>query len=62
MLAERLRGESGYSLMEVMVSIMLLTIAIIPMVAMFDMGLNAATRGSNHDKARALAKKQLEQA
>ena len=62
MLAERLRGESGYSLVEVMVSIMLLTIAIIPMVAMFDMGLDAATRGSNHDIARALAKKQLEQA
>ena len=62
MSAKRLKDESGYSLVEVMVSIMILTIAIIPMVGMFDMGLNAATRGSNYDKARALAKKQLEQA
>ncbi len=62
MSAKRLKDESGYSLVEVMASIMILTIAIIPMVGMFDMGLNAATRGSNHDKARALAKKQLEQA
>jgi len=61
-LIKRVKNEAGYSLVEVMVSIMILTIAIIPMVAMFDMGLNAATRASNHDKARALAKKQLEQA
>lgn len=58
---KRLKDEAGYSLVEVMVSIMLLTIAIIPMVGMFDMGLNAATRASNYDTARALAKKQLEQ-
>jgi type II secretory pathway pseudopilin PulG len=57
-----LREEGGYSLVEVIVSIMILAIAIIPMVSMFDMGLNAATRGSNYDKARSLAKTQLEQA
>ncbi|CAA9232694.1 MAG: hypothetical protein AVDCRST_MAG93-958 [uncultured Chloroflexia bacterium] len=57
-----LKEESGYSLAEVIVSIFILTAAIIPMVGMFDMGLNAATEGSNYDKARALAKKQLEQA
>lgn len=45
-----------------MASIMILAIAILPMVSMFDMGLNAATQGSNYDKARALAKKQLESA
>ena len=61
-LIRRLNDQSGYSLVEVMASIMILAIAIIPMVGMFDMGLNAATRGSNYDKARALAKKQLEQA
>jgi len=61
-LLERLKSESGYSLVEVMVSIMILTIAIIPMVAMFDMGLKTATRGSNYDKARAFANQQLEQA
>jgi hypothetical protein len=32
------------------------------MFAMFDTGLHSATRGSNHDKARALANKQLDQA
>lgn len=49
-------------MVEVMASIMLLSIAIIPMVAMFDMGLNAATRGGNYDKGRAIANQQLEQA
>jgi prepilin-type N-terminal cleavage/methylation domain-containing protein len=57
-----LREEYGYSLMEVVVSIVILAIAILPMFAMFDMGLNGATRGSNYDKGRALANKQLEQA
>ena len=59
-MTERLKNEAGYSLAEVMVAIMLLTIAIIPMVGMFDAGLKAATEGSNYDKARALAKKQME--
>lgn len=57
-----LKTESGYSLIEVMVSIMLLSIAILPMVGMFDMGLNSATRGSNYDKARALANLKMEEA
>jgi prepilin-type N-terminal cleavage/methylation domain-containing protein len=52
--------ERGYSLVEVMVSIMILAIAIIPMVGMFDMGLKSATTGSNYDKARALADSNLE--
>jgi prepilin-type N-terminal cleavage/methylation domain-containing protein len=59
---KRLREESGYSLVEVMVSIIILAIAIIPMVGMFDMGLNSATRGSNYDKARALANLKMEEA
>ncbi len=54
------KEESGYSLVEVIVSIFILAAAIIPMVGMFDMGLNAATRGSNYDKARALANTNLE--
>src|SRR5918997_1300203 len=45
-----------------MVSIVILAIAILPMFAMFDTGLHSANRGSNYDKARALANKQLEQA
>jgi prepilin-type N-terminal cleavage/methylation domain-containing protein len=58
--ATLIKNEAGYSLVEVMASIMILAIAIIPMVGMFDLGLETATRGSNYDKARALAKKQLE--
>jgi type II secretory pathway pseudopilin PulG len=62
LLAKWMRGEAGYSLIEVMVSIILLTLAIIPMVGMFDMGLNNATKGSNYDKSRALANLKLEEA
>ncbi len=54
------KNESGYSLVEVMVSIMILGIAIIPMVGMFDTGLKTATTGSNYDKARTLANQQME--
>jgi prepilin-type N-terminal cleavage/methylation domain-containing protein len=61
-LINRLKQEAGYSLVEVMVAIMLLSIAIIPMVGMFDAGLRAATQGSSYDKARALANKQMETA
>ena len=45
-----------------MVSIIILAIAIIPMVGMFDMGLKSATAGSNYDKARALANLKMEEA
>ena len=57
----RLRDETGYSLVEVMVAIMLLSIAIIPMVSMFDAGLRAAVLGGNYDQARALANEKLEE-
>jgi len=62
LLTERIKGESGYSLVEVMVSIILLTIAILPMVSMFDMGLQTTTKGSNYDKSRSLANLKLEEA
>jgi prepilin-type N-terminal cleavage/methylation domain-containing protein len=62
LIRRRLNEESGYSMIEVMVSIMILAIAIIPMVGMFDMGLNHARTGSNYDKARTLANTKLEQA
>ena len=62
MTAKRLREESGYSLIEVMISIVILTIAILPMVSMFDMGLNTTGVGSKYDKARTLANEKLEQA
>lgn len=43
-------------------SILLLSVAIIPMVGMFDAGLRAAVSGSNYDQARAFANEQLENA
>ncbi|CAN5888271.1 hypothetical protein BH23ACT11_BH23ACT11_16040 [soil metagenome] len=55
----RLNSESGYSLVEVMVAIMLLGLAIIPMVSMFDAGLRAAVLGSNYDQARVTAGEEL---
>lgn len=58
---KELRGESGYSLVEVMVAILILAIAIIPMVGMFDAGLRAAVLGGNYDRARALAHEELEE-
>jgi prepilin-type N-terminal cleavage/methylation domain-containing protein len=59
-IAGALRSESGYSLVEVMVAIMILAIAIIPMVGMFDAALRAAVAGSNYDEARSLANEKLE--
>ncbi len=60
-MANRLRGEDGYSLVEVMVAIMILALAIIPMVSMFDAGLRAAMLGSNYDIARNFAGEKLEE-
>ena len=62
MSATRVHEESGYSLVEVMVSIIILAIAILPMVGMFDMGLNTANTGTKYDRARTLANTKLEQA
>jgi hypothetical protein len=55
-----LAGDRGHSLVEVMVSIVILCVAIIPMVSMFDVGLSLATGGGHHDNARAFATEQLE--
>jgi Tfp pilus assembly protein PilV len=57
---KHLSEESGYSLVEVIASILIMGIAILPMIAMFDTGLNSATAGSNYDKARMLADTNLE--
>jgi type II secretory pathway pseudopilin PulG len=57
-----LKNEVGYSLIEVMVSIILLAIGILPLFAMFDMSLHSATTGSNYEKARALANLKMEEA
>ncbi len=60
MIRRLLKEESGYSLVEVIVSIFILAAAIIPMVGMFDMGLKSASTGGNYDGARALANASLE--
>jgi hypothetical protein len=57
-----LREEAGYSLVEVLFSIILLTIAILPMVGMFDMGIKSATADGSYEEARALASLKMEEA
>jgi prepilin-type N-terminal cleavage/methylation domain-containing protein len=54
------RGD-GYSLVEVLVAITILSLAILPMVGMFDAALRAATLGGSYDRARALANEKLEE-
>jgi Tfp pilus assembly protein PilV len=54
-------GEWGYSLVEVVAAIMILSLAILPMVGMFDTALRAAVLGGNYDRARALANEKLEE-
>ena len=58
---ERAAGESGYSLVEVLAAIVILSLAILPMVGMFDAAFRAAVLGGNYDKARALANEKLEE-
>lgn len=62
MLTSRAESESGYSLVEVLAAIFILTAAIIPMVGMFDAALRAVTTSGDYDAARACAGQKLEQA
>ncbi|HEU4847169.1 MAG TPA: type II secretion system protein [Rubrobacteraceae bacterium] len=57
----RTRRESGYSLVEVMAAIVILTTAIIPMVGMFDAALRAVSTSGDYGVARACAGQKLEQ-
>ncbi len=57
-----MRDEAGYSMMEVLAAIVILSLAIIPMVGMFDAALRSAVLGGNYDKGRALANEKLEEA
>ena len=61
MFADRLKNEAGYSLVEVMAAIIILALAILPMVGMFDAGLRSATQGSSYDQAREFANEKLEE-
>ena len=56
------KSEPGYSLVEVMVAIVVLTLAILPMVGMFEAALRAATTSGDYDRARACANQKLEHA
>ena len=62
MFRKRLKNEAGYSLVEVMVSIIILAIGILPLIGMLNMGINSATKGSQYEKARALANLKMEEA
>lgn len=53
-------NESGYSMVEVLAAIVILSLTILPMVGMFDAGLRAASTSGNYDTARALANTNLE--
>lgn len=59
---EKLKEETGYSMVEVLAAIIILSLAILPMVSMFDAGLRAAVLGGNYDKARMMANSELESA
>jgi len=54
--------EPGYSLVEVMVAMTVLTIAIVPMVGMFEAAIRSANVGGKYDEARTCAVQKLEQA
>jgi Tfp pilus assembly protein PilV len=60
-LIPRTTRDSGYSIVEVMVAIIVLTIAIVPMAGMFDVALEAADAGGAYDEARTCAVQKLEQ-
>jgi hypothetical protein len=54
--------ESGYSVVEVLAAIVVLTVAILPMVGMFDAALRATGASGDYDAARACANRELEKA
>ncbi|MEJ7840884.1 MAG: hypothetical protein WKF95_03875 [Rubrobacter sp.] len=54
--------ETGSSLVEVSVAMVVLALAIVPMVGMLEAGFRAATTSGEYDVARALASAELEEA
>ena len=57
----RLAQETGSSLVEVSVAMVVLVLAVIPMVGMLESGLRAATSPREYNAARALANEKLEE-
>jgi hypothetical protein len=60
-ITRRAARDSGYSIVEVMVAIMVLTVAIVPMAGMFGAAIEAADAGGEYDEARSCAVQKLEQ-
>jgi prepilin-type N-terminal cleavage/methylation domain-containing protein len=54
------KSAAGYSLVEVMVAMVVLTVAVVPMVGMFDAAIRAADASADYDKARTCAVQKLE--
>jgi hypothetical protein len=54
--------ESGYSVVEVLAAIVILTVAILPMVGMFDVALRMTGASGDYGAARACANQMLEEA
>jgi prepilin-type N-terminal cleavage/methylation domain-containing protein len=54
-------STAGYSLVEVMVAMVVITVAVVPMVGMFDAAIGAADASADYDKARTCAVQRLEQ-
>ena len=55
------KSAAGYSLVEVMVAMVVLTVAVVPMMGMFDAAIGAADSSADYDKARTCAVQKLEQ-
>jgi prepilin-type N-terminal cleavage/methylation domain-containing protein len=54
------KSAAGYSLVEVMVAMVVLTGAVVPVVGMFDAAIGAADASAGYDKARTCAIQKLE--
>jgi Tfp pilus assembly protein PilV len=57
----RLADETGSSLVEVSVAMIILVLAVVPLAGMLEAGLRAATSSGEYDAARALANERLEE-
>jgi prepilin-type N-terminal cleavage/methylation domain-containing protein len=55
------KSTAGYSLVEVMVAMVVLTVAVVPMAGMFDAAIGAADASADYDRARTCAVRKLEQ-
>lgn len=62
MIRRALDKESGYSVVEVLAAIVVLTVAILPMVGMFDVALRTTGASGDYDAARVCANEKLEEA